>query len=69
MLDFKARGENPTFEEVIAQQNERDEQDRTRETGRLIAAPDAIEVCTDGMSPAEVVDRLEQIARSRQCQT
>ena len=28
-------------------------------------APDAVEVCTDGMSLEEVVDRLEELARNK----
>ena len=63
--EIVARGEPVTFEEVLAQQNERDERDATRPVGALIKAIDAVEVCTDGLSLDEVVDRLEQIVRER----
>lgn len=63
MLDIQARGESVTLHEVLAQQNERDDRDRRREVGRLLRADDAVEVCTDGMTREEVVDRLERIAR------
>ncbi|MCH5372705.1 MAG: (d)CMP kinase, partial [Planctomycetes bacterium] len=63
--DLQARGEAVLLEEVLDQQRHRDEQDYRRELGRLAKAPDAVEVVTDGMSPEQVVDRLEQIVRAR----
>ena len=65
ILDLAAKGEEESFEEVLAQQNLRDERDRRRSVGPLVPASDAIELNTDGLSAAEVVDRLEQIVRSR----
>ncbi|MEM1303750.1 MAG: (d)CMP kinase [Planctomycetota bacterium] len=64
-LDLVSRGEQVTREEVLAKQHERDERDCTREVGALIKAPDAIELNTDGLSPAAVVDRLLEIVESR----
>ncbi len=52
-----------TFEEVLAQQAERDRRDVARPVGGLRQADDAIEVNTDGKTIAEVVDELEQIVR------
>ncbi len=63
--DLVARGENVTFEEVFAKQERRDERDRSRSTGPLVKAPDAIEVSTDGLSPDEVVDKIERIVRPK----
>lgn len=63
--DMVARGEEVPLDEVLAAQNQRDERDRRRAVGPLVAAPDAIEFCTDGLSREEVVDRLEQIIRPR----
>ena len=57
--DLVARGENVTFDEVLGAQHVRDERDRTRPVGALLIADDAIEVSTNGLSPAEVVARLE----------
>ncbi len=62
--DLEARGEILPFDEVLRQQDLRDERDRRRLVGPLIRASDAIEVNTDGLSPQEVVDRLEQVVRS-----
>jgi cytidylate kinase len=62
--DLVDRGERVTFDEVLAAQHIRDERDRTRQVGALVKADDAIEVCTTGMTPDEVVARLEEIVRS-----
>jgi cytidylate kinase len=64
--DLLARGEDVPFEEVLANQRLRDQRDATRSVGALIKAADAIEVCTDGLSPQEVVAQLEAIVRSKQ---
>lgn len=63
LLDLEQRGEAASFEDVLAQQNLRDERDAAREVGPLKAADDAIQVFTDGLSPEEVVDRLEELVR------
>lgn len=66
MADMQARGEKIEFEEMLRQQNLRDEQDYNRAVGRLQKADDAVELSTDGMSTAEVINRLEEIvARCR----
>ena len=64
--DLRRRGQSASFEEVLAEQNERDRRDQTRSVGRLIKAGDAVEVCTDGMTPDEVVRRMEEIVREAQ---
>lgn len=63
LRDLQSQGESATLEEVLADQQDRDRQDATRGIGRLAAASDAREVCTDGLSVDEVVDRLESLAR------
>ena len=63
--DLVGRGEHVTFDEVLDAQHLRDERDRTRSVGALVKANDAIEVSTNGLSPAEVVARLEDIVRSK----
>lgn len=63
--DLNDRGERIIFEEVLAKQNLRDERDTSREVGPLVAAPDAIHVNTDGLTPDQVVERLEASVRSR----
>jgi cytidylate kinase len=64
--DLVARGESVTFDEVLANQQVRDERDASRAVGALRKAADAIEVSTDGLSPQEVVEKLEAIVRARQ---
>jgi CMP/dCMP kinase len=59
------RGEATTFDEVLAQQDQRDQRDAVRPVGALIKAADAVEVLTDGLSPEEVVERLEAIVASK----
>ena len=64
--DLLARGEEIPFEEVLANQRLRDQRDLSRAVGALRKADDAIEVSTDGLSPDDVVARLEAIVRSKQ---
>jgi cytidylate kinase len=59
--DLKSRGEEVPFEEILAQQNARDESDSTRSVGPLVPAADAIHVLTDGLTLEEVVDKLVEI--------
>jgi cytidylate kinase len=50
---------------VLAAQNERDQRDSTREHSAMRAAPDAVEVDTTDLAPAEVVERIVGLARER----
>jgi cytidylate kinase len=59
------RGETISFEEVLIQQDDRDQRDATRPVGALYKADDAVEVLTDGLTPEAVVDRLERIVASK----
>lgn len=61
LLDLQEQGQSGTLDEVLAQQNIRDEQDRTRSVGGLRQADDAVEFVTDGLSIDQVVDRLESL--------
>ena len=53
------------FESILAQQNERDQRDYDRPVGKLIKAPDAVEVITDNNSLEEVSRLLIQIIREK----
>jgi cytidylate kinase len=64
--ELKLRGETISYEDVLAQLNERDRRDREREYGALRRADDAIDVCTDGLTADEVIARLEAIVLQRQ---
>jgi cytidylate kinase len=61
--ELLARGESVPFEDVLAQQQQRDERDGARSVGPLRKAADAVEVWTDGLTPQQVVDRLEAIVQ------
>ncbi len=65
-LQMVRRGEEVDLDELLQQINERDRRDATRRIGRMRKADDAIEVDTEGMTFEQVVDRLEEIVRSRQ---
>jgi cytidylate kinase len=62
---LESRGQTISLSEVRITQERRDKQDTNRQVGPLVKAEDAIEVCTDGMTPTEVVDHLESLARKR----
>ena len=63
--ELSNRGELVTFEDVLAQQDERDRRDEARPVGRLFKAADAVEVLTDGLTLEQVVERLERIVRQK----
>jgi cytidylate kinase len=64
--DLLARGEEVDLQEVLKKQRNRDRRDIERVFGGLAMAADSIEVYTDGLTPEEVVDRLEQLVRGIQ---
>ena len=63
--DLQNRGEVVSVDEVLEQQNCRDQQDAEREVGRMVKAEDAVEVMTDGMTANGVIDMLEEIIRAK----
>ncbi len=63
--DLAARGEQMPLDKILAQQNQRDNRDASRKVGPMVPAPDAITFSTDGLTPEEVVARLEAIVRQR----
>ena len=63
--DLEQAGEAITWEEVLTSQEARDARDSSRAVAPLVAAEDAVEVYTDGLSLEEVVDKLEALVRSR----
>jgi len=64
--ELSNRGEQVSFDDVLAQQNERDYRDSTRAVGAMRVAEEAIVVYSDGLTYEQVVDQLEQIVRQRQ---
>jgi CMP/dCMP kinase len=61
LRDLQSQGEPVTLEQVLAAQQRRDREDASRDVGPLVPAADAVEVCTDGLSLEEVVDRLQSL--------
>jgi cytidylate kinase len=65
LRDLSAQGESPRLEDVLQAILQRDQQDVERPWGAMRRAPDAVELCTDGLTIDQVVDRLELLARKR----
>ncbi len=65
MEQLATTGQFVDYDQVLREQAIRDRQDETRPFGALTRAVDAVEVNTDHKSMTEVVDELEEIARSR----
>jgi len=65
MRQLEQAGIDADFNEVLAEQRSRDEQDSTRPVGRLQCADDAIVVNTDGKTIEQVVDELLAIVNAK----
>src|SRR5262249_5133182 len=53
------------YEAVLSAMRNRDQQDATRAVAPMLPATDAVEVQTDGVPPATVIDRIVSLARAR----
>jgi len=53
------------IDEVLAEQERRDDRDRAREASPLLAAPDALILDTTGLSLQDVVAQIVQLANER----
>lgn len=63
--ELTARGIEMTYEQVLAQQLQRDSDDRSRPVGALRKAEDAVEFSTNGLPLEEVVDQLVKLVNDR----
>ena len=63
--ELQARGTPLQMDEILAQQTERDRQDSERPVGGLRQASDAEVLVSDGLTPEQVVDALEDMVRKR----
>jgi cytidylate kinase len=63
--DLAQGGEQVPLEEILAQQEVRDQRDANREFGALKPAPDAVAIDTSELSFDEVVRRMEEIVRRK----
>ncbi len=59
------RGSKESYQDVLTETLLRDKFDSSRDTAPLKAAPDAIQINTDTMSIADVVSKIETLARAR----
>ena len=65
MRERQARGENVSLDQVLDEQNRRDQEDESRKVGRLKPADDAIVVNTDGLGLEQVVHELLRLWQQR----
>ena len=63
--DLLRRGEAMSLEQILEEQNLRDQRDSTRAVGPLVQATDAVPLWTDGLEESAVVDQLEAIVQRR----
>jgi len=61
LTELRDHGEQITLEEILRQQQERDERDQQRSYAPLRRAPDAIPVNTTTMRPEQVLDLMQKI--------
>jgi cytidylate kinase len=59
--ELETRGEAADFDAVLAEQRARDARDRGRDVAPLVAAPDAIELDTSGMTLEQVIERVTEL--------
>lgn len=67
--ELHGRGQIVTYEEVLAAQTRRDQEDASRPVGALRAAPDAVVIQTDRLSHAQVIDHLVHIVVAKELVT
>jgi cytidylate kinase len=67
--EMVARGENLSWDELLAAQQARDQRDAARQIAPMTPAADAILLDSTQLTLEQVVDRMEQEVRSRQGRT
>ncbi len=65
LRQLELQGKPLELQQILAEQERRDQQDQDRPHGGLCKASDAIEVMTDGLMESEVVDQLYRIVREQ----
>ncbi|MBQ7186255.1 MAG: (d)CMP kinase [Ruminococcus sp.] len=63
--ELREKGDPSTYEEVLADINQRDYNDTHRETAPLRKAEDAVEVDSTSMSPADVIETIAALITER----
>lgn len=62
---LSARGEVVRLADLSAEIRARDERDRTRAVAPLVPAPDAVEIDTSSLNPAQVFERIDELLKTR----
>lgn len=62
---LSARGQVVRLADLSAEIRARDERDRTRAVAPLVPAPDAIEIDTSLLNPAQVFERIDELLKTR----
>lgn len=62
---LSARGQVVILAALSAEIRARDERDRTRVTAPLVPAPDAVEIDTSFLNPAQVFERIDELLKTR----
>ena len=65
-VQLQEKGEELSLDEVLRQQNQRDDRDASRSVAPMAKPQDAIEVYTDAMTQEQVVNHLIWLVRSSQ---
>jgi cytidylate kinase len=65
VAELSDTGQSSQYQEILDQQNERDQRDSSRSVGKLLKAADAIEFHTDDLTLDQVVAQLKQIVLQR----
>ena len=68
LKELRAKGKDPTPEEVARELHERDQRDQTRSDSPLVRTPDAFYLDTTGLSPEDVERVILNIVRERATQ-
>jgi CMP/dCMP kinase len=63
--ELAGRGESMTLEDVLKAQQERDSRDAARDIAPMVPAQDAIQLDTTTLTLQQVVERTEQVVRTR----
>lgn len=62
---LSARGEVVRLADLSAEIRARDERDRSRAVAPLVPAPDAVEIDTSSLNPAQVFERIDELLKTR----
>ncbi len=62
---LSARGQVVRLADLSAEIRARDERDRNRAVAPLVPAPDAVEIDTSSLNPAQVFERIDELLKTR----